>query len=93
MESTLLGGPVAALECLGEKLGRLGLSDIGDGVVGSHRGELGLCGITRLGAADIIPLFFLLIESSASENSLSDVGSHFTVFELGVNLLGPFPLV
>ena len=89
-ESTLLSGPVMLL-CLGEKLGRLGLRDIGLGVVGSHLGEVGDCGISRHGGGGIrFPCFFprFLIISSASENSLSDVGSHFTDFEL-VNLLEP----
>lgn len=49
--------------------------------------------MTRLGGADVIPRFFFLIESSASENSLSDVGSHFTVFDPFENLrLVPFVL-
>lgn len=80
------------LLCLGEKLGKLGLRDIGLGVVGSHLGEVGDLGITRHGGGGIkFPDFFarFLVESSASENSLSDVGSHFTLFDCVVNLLDP----
>jgi len=82
-ESTLLDGPVALL-CLGERLGKLGLKDNGLGVMRSHLdGELGmmmLVGVIELSIPNCFLLRFLV--SSASENSLSDVGSHFTVFEL-----------
>jgi len=83
VESTLLDGPVALL-CLGERLGKLGLKDNGLGVMRSHLdGELGmmmLVGVIELSIPNCFLLRFLV--SSASENSLSDVGSHFTVFEL-----------
>lgn len=84
-ESTLLGGPVALLY-LGERLGKLGLRESGLGVVWSHLDGDGEQGITRLGGAIALPpsccLFLAFLTSSASENSLSDVGSHFTVFEV-----------
>lgn len=85
-ESTLLGGPVALL-CLGDRLGKLGLRESGLGVMRSHLDGDTELGMMRLGGAIIeLSTFdcFLLrcFASSASENSLSDVGSHLTVFEL-----------
>lgn len=81
----MLGGPVALLY-LGERLGKLGLRESGLGVVWSHLDGDGEQGITRLGGAIAPPpsccLFLAFLASSASENSLSDVGSHFTVFEV-----------
>lgn len=83
-ESTLLGGPVALL-CLGERLGRLGLRESGLSVTRSHRDGDTELGMMRLGGAielSRLDNFLLrLLVSSASENSLSDVGSHLTVFE------------
>lgn len=82
-----------ALLYLGERLGKLGLRERGLGVMRSHlEGEQGM---TRLG--EVIELsatspgvcfFFKFLASSASENSLSDVGSHLTLFEFPNLLVG-----
>src|SRR5436190_20327902 len=82
-ESTLLGGPVALLY-LGERLGKLGLRETGLGVMRSHLDGDTELGMTRFGGAiiELSDCFLKFLVSSASENSLSDVGSHLTVFEL-----------
>lgn len=84
-----------ALLYLGERLGKLGLRESGLGVMRSHlEGEHGM---TRLGGvielstalSPVAVCFFLkFLASSASENSLSDVGSHLTLFELPYLLVG-----
>lgn len=88
-ESTLLGGPVALLY-LGERLGKLGLRESGLGVMRSHlEGEQ--LGMRRLGgviSSPVVCFFLKFLASSASENSLSDVGSHLTLFELPNLLAG-----
>jgi hypothetical protein len=74
VDSMLLGGPPPNR---GLRLGKLGLSEAGLGDIGSHLGDGEDAGINKFGGADTLrpnPL-----RSSASEYSLSEVGSHFTL--------------